>query len=55
MHGFQIKRIKEQKYWIKIIQGLGGLVNVFSILVSTESLVLTHLIVFNRSWCFNDL
>ena len=40
MHGFQIKKIKVQKCWIKLIQDLRDLVKVFSILASTESLVL---------------
>ena len=35
--------IKEQKCWIKLIQDLRGLVKVFSILASTESLVQTPL------------
>ena len=26
MHGFYIKIMKEQKWWIKLIQGLRGLV-----------------------------
>ena len=33
--------MKEQKYWIKLIQDLRGLAKVFSIYASTESLVLT--------------
>ena len=37
----------------KLIQDLRGLVKVFSILASTESLVLT--LVFGLFWCFNDL
>ena len=41
MHEFFKKRIKEQKCWIKLIQDLRGLVKVFSILWSTERLVLT--------------
>ena len=41
MYGLQVKGTKEQKSWIKLIQGLRGLVKVFSILASTESLVLT--------------
>ena len=41
MHGFYLKRIREQKCWIKLIQDHRGLVKVFSILASTESLVLT--------------
>ena len=41
MHGFWTKRIKEQKSWIKLIQNLRGLVKVFAILASRESLVLT--------------
>ena len=41
MHEFEIERIKEQKCWIKLIQDLRGLVKVFSILASIESLVLT--------------
>ena len=33
MHGFSIKGTKEQKYWIKIVQGFRWLVKVF-VLVS---------------------
>ena len=29
MHGFSIKGTKEQKYWIKIVQGFRWLVKVF--------------------------
>ena len=36
-----MERIKERECWIKLIQDLRGLVKVFSILGSTESLVLT--------------
>ena len=35
------KKITEQKYWIKLIQDVGVLVKNFSILASTDSLVLT--------------
>ena len=41
MHGFEIRKIKERKCWIKAIQDRRELVIVFSILVSAESLVLT--------------
>ena len=41
MHGFEIKRIKEQKCRLKLIQDLRGLIKVFNILASSESLVLT--------------
>ena len=41
MHGFSIKGTKGQKSWIKLIQDIRGLVKVFIILASTESLVLT--------------
>ena len=41
MRGFSIKGTKEQKSWIKLIQDIRGLVKVFIILASTESLVLT--------------
>ena len=41
MHGFWTKRIKLQKYWIKLIEDLGGMVKVFSILAPTESFILT--------------
>ena len=40
MYGFLIKTIKEEKSWIKLIQDLRGLVKGFSILASTESLVM---------------
>ena len=39
---YKIKRIKEQKCLTKLIQDLRGLVKVFSIVASTESLVPTH-------------
>ena len=41
MHGFEIKGAKEQKHWIKLIQNLRGLFKAFSILASTERLVIT--------------
>ena len=41
MHGFSIKGTKEQKSWTKLIQDIRGLVKVFIIFASTESLVLT--------------
>ena len=41
MHGFWIKGTKEQKCWIKLIQGLKWQVKDFSVLVSIESLILT--------------
>ena len=48
------KMIEEQKCWIKLIQDLRGLVKAFSILASTESLVLT-LNCFYLFWWFIDL
>ena len=41
MNEFWIKRTKEQECWIKLNQDLRGMVKVFSILASKESLVLT--------------
>ena len=36
MHGFQIKRLKEQECWIKLDQDLKGLVKVIKILAATK-------------------
>ena len=36
MHGFQIKRIKEQKYWIKLNHDLKGLVKVINVLAARK-------------------
>ena len=50
MHGFSIKGAREQKYWIKIIQGFRWLVKVFSIFRSKLFIVLEILTFF--SWVF---
>ena len=41
MQGFWIKGTKEQKCWTKTVQDLRGLIEVFSILPSIESLFIT--------------
>ena len=50
MHRFSIKGAREQKYWIKIIQGFRWLVKVFSIFRSKLFIVLEILTFF--SWVF---